>query len=264
MVSVVRQPAGDVDFTRGSGGHRASRKAPSDVCGECLRATAVDIASRIVSSVGGFGIMMQTVLPWFTCPTGSGDRSHRPLVAEQTRRLPSPRSAPRSLMRPNAGRAKGVPEVAANSVSSPDDHLTHVLGVKASVDVALTTESAGVRRAAPSKHLPIESSATPGRGRRQPPDAFTTSTAGRHWPVVLSTELLSRVHTQRGPDLGRHPRLLQDLKARQSVNGFRVLLHHARLVDSLIAGHIDIAWNINLAYYVCDQDGRTKTNQPPA
>lgn len=105
------------------------------------------------------------------CLTGFGDRSHRCRgQARRDRPVGTPRWQPgRAAHDPrpdrsdghHAGRAKAYLEVAANSVSSPDDTtLTHVLGVKASVnDAALTITESAMRvcgGAAFSKHLPIE------------------------------------------------------------------------------------------------------------
>ncbi|AMC85832.1 acyl-CoA dehydrogenase FadE16 [Mycobacterium tuberculosis] len=151
---------------------------------------AVDIripdSYRLGEAGGGFGIMMQTVLPWFnlgnaavslglaTAATGAavkhvgtarlehlgGSLAELPTIRAQIARMGTTLAAQKAYL-----------EVAANSVSSPDDTtLTHVLGVKASVnDAALTiTESAmrvcgGPR--SPSICPSNAPSATPGRGR---------------------------------------------------------------------------------------------------
>ncbi|CKN24241.1 acyl-CoA dehydrogenase fadE16 [Mycobacterium tuberculosis] len=120
--------------------------------------------------------MMQTVLPWFnlgnaavslglaTAATGAavkhvgtarlehlgGSLAELPTIRAQIARMGTTLAAQKASL-----------EVAANSVSSPDDTtLTHVLGVKASVnDAALTITESAMRvcgGAAFSKHLPIE------------------------------------------------------------------------------------------------------------
>lgn len=141
---------------------------------------AVDIripdSYRLGEVGGGFGIMMQTVLPWFnlgnaavslglaTAATGAavkhvgtarlehlgGSLAELPTIRAQIARMGTTLAAQKAYL-----------EVAANSVSSPDDTtLTHVLGVKASVnDAALTITESAMRvcgGAAFSKHLPIE------------------------------------------------------------------------------------------------------------
>ncbi|MGV7254773.1 Rv1679 family acyl-CoA dehydrogenase [Mycobacterium persicum] len=125
---------------------------------------------------GGFGMMMQTVLPWFnlgnaavslglaTAATSAAVKHVSSARLEHLggslAELPTIRA---QIARMGTGLAAQEAYLAqvADRVSSPDDTtLTHVLGVKASVnDAALTITESAMRvcgGAAFSKHLPIE------------------------------------------------------------------------------------------------------------
>ncbi|AMC50523.1 hypothetical protein RN06_2070 [Mycobacterium tuberculosis variant bovis BCG] len=224
--------------------------------------------------------MMQTVLPWFnlgnaavslglaTAATGAavkhvgtarlehlgGSLAELPTIRAQIARMGTTLAAQKAYL-----------EVAANSVSSPDDTtLTHVLGVKASVnDAALTiTESAmrvcgGPR--SPSICPSNAPSATPGRvgdgaNRRR---ALRLLRQGRHRAAAvlggdMSTEPLvvgAVAYTPNVVPIWEGIRgYFQDSESPDTQMDFVLYSNYARLVDSLIAGHIDIAWNTNLAY----------------
>lgn len=131
---------------------------------------------RVGALGGGFGMMMQTVLPWFnlgnaavslglaTAATNAAVRhvasARLEHLGSSLAELPTIRA---QIARMSTGLAaqKAYLTQVADSVSSPDDTtLTHVLGVKASVnDAALTITESAMRvcgGAAFSKHLPIE------------------------------------------------------------------------------------------------------------
>ncbi|WP_228000420.1 Rv1679 family acyl-CoA dehydrogenase [Nocardia australiensis] len=132
--------------------------------------------SRIGAEAAGFGVMMETVLPWFNLGNaavslglavsansaavthvGTARLEHLdqalnalPTIRAQIAKMGIALAAQRAYLR-----------AAAESVSSPDDTtMTHVLGVKASAnDAALAITESAMRvcgGAAFSKHLPIE------------------------------------------------------------------------------------------------------------
>lgn len=136
----------------------------------------VPVASRLGSAAAGFGLMMQTVLPWFNLGNaavsiglagaayaaaighvGTARLEHLgeslsalPTIRAQIARMGTALAAQRAYLRH-----------AAISVSAPDDDtLTHVLGIKASAnDAALVITESALRvcgGAAFSKQLPIE------------------------------------------------------------------------------------------------------------
>jgi alkylation response protein AidB-like acyl-CoA dehydrogenase len=136
----------------------------------------IPVASRLGDQAAGFGLMMQTVLPWFNLGNaavslglaeaayaatikhaGSARLDHLgqslsalPTIRAQIARMGTALAAQRAYL-----------NHAAASVSAPDeDTLTHVLGVKASAnDAALAITESAMRvcgGAAFSKHLPIE------------------------------------------------------------------------------------------------------------
>jgi alkylation response protein AidB-like acyl-CoA dehydrogenase len=136
----------------------------------------IPVASRLGDQAAGFGLMMQTVLPWFNLGNaavslglaeaayaatikhaGSARLEHLgqslsalPTIRAQIARMGTALAAQRAYL-----------NLAAASVSAPDDDtLTHVLGVKASAnDAALAITESAMRvcgGAAFSKHLPIE------------------------------------------------------------------------------------------------------------
>jgi alkylation response protein AidB-like acyl-CoA dehydrogenase len=137
---------------------------------------AVPVASRLGDEAAGFGLMMETVLPWFNlgnaavslglagaaysatiAHAGSARLEHLgqslsalPTIRAQIARMGTTLAAQRAYL-----------HSAAASLSSPgDETLTHVLGVKAAAnDAALTITESAMRicgGAAFSKHLPIE------------------------------------------------------------------------------------------------------------
>jgi alkylation response protein AidB-like acyl-CoA dehydrogenase len=136
----------------------------------------IPISHRIGAQARGFGLMMETVLPWFNlgnaavsvglaasataaaiAHVGAARLEH---LGETLADLPTIRG---QLARMGIALAaqKAYLSVAATSVSSPDDTtLKHVLGVKASAnDAALAITESAMRvcgGAAFSKHLPIE------------------------------------------------------------------------------------------------------------
>src|SRR5829696_1133766 len=136
----------------------------------------IPVASRLGQEAAGFGLMMQTVLPWFNlgnaavslglagaaysatiAHAGSARLEHLgqslsalPTIRAQIARMGTALAAHRAYL-----------NHAAASVSAPDDEtLIHVLGVKASAnDAALAITESAMRvcgGAAFSKHLPIE------------------------------------------------------------------------------------------------------------
>ena len=136
----------------------------------------IPVASRLGGQAAGFGLMMQTVLPWFNlgnaavslglaqaayaatiAHAGSARLEHLgqslsalPTIRAQIARMGTALAAQRAYL-----------NHAAASVGAPDDEtLTHVLGVKASAnDAALAITESAMRvcgGAAFSKHLPIE------------------------------------------------------------------------------------------------------------
>jgi ABC-type phosphate/phosphonate transport system substrate-binding protein len=56
------------------------------------------------------------------------------------------------------------------------------------------------------------------------------------------------VHTERGADLGGIREYFNEPDEPGAAMDFVLYSNYGRLVTSLIAGHIDIAWNTNLAY----------------
>jgi alkylation response protein AidB-like acyl-CoA dehydrogenase len=136
----------------------------------------IPIASRLGDQAAGFGLMMETVLPWFNlgnaavslglagaaytatiAHAGSARLEH---LGESLSALPTIR-AQIARMGTTLAAQRAYLESAAASVSAPDDEtLTHVLGVKASAnDAALAITESAMRvcgGAAFSKHLPIE------------------------------------------------------------------------------------------------------------
>ncbi|QZY46118.1 MULTISPECIES: Rv1679 family acyl-CoA dehydrogenase [Mycolicibacterium] len=136
----------------------------------------IPVVSRLGAQAAGFGLLMETVLPWFnlgnaavslglagsayvaTIAHVSGARlEHRdealsalPTIRAQIAKMGTTLAAQRAYLRS-----------AAASVSAPDEEtLNHVLGIKASAnDAALTITESAMRvcgGAAFSKHLPIE------------------------------------------------------------------------------------------------------------
>jgi len=136
----------------------------------------IPVTSRIGEQAAGFGVMMQTVLPWFNlgnaavslglagaafaatiAHTGRARLEH---LGESLSALPTIR-AQIARMGTTLAAQRAYLNTAAASVSAPDDQtLTHVLGVKAAAnDAALTITESAMRvcgGAAFSKHLPIE------------------------------------------------------------------------------------------------------------
>ena len=136
----------------------------------------IPVASRLGGQAAGFGLMMETVLPWFNlgnaavslglagaayaatiAHVGSSRLEHLdqslsalPTIRAQIARMGTTLAAQRAYLKS-----------AAVSISAPDDDtLTHVLGVKAAAnDAALAITESAMRvcgGAAFSKHLPIE------------------------------------------------------------------------------------------------------------
>lgn len=136
----------------------------------------VPVTSRLGDQAAGFGLMMQTLLPWFNlgnaavslglagsayaatiAHVGSARLEH---LGETLAALPTIR-AQIARMGTTLAAQRAYLKHAATSVGAPDDDtLTHVLGVKASAnDAALTITESAMRvcgGAAFSKHLPIE------------------------------------------------------------------------------------------------------------
>jgi alkylation response protein AidB-like acyl-CoA dehydrogenase len=136
----------------------------------------LSVASRVGGESAGFGLMMETVLPWFNlgnaavslglagaayaatiAHVGSARLEH---LGESLSALPTIR-AQIARMGTTLAAQRAYLNRAAASVSAPDeDTLTHVLGVKAAAnDAALTITESAMRvcgGAAFSKHLPIE------------------------------------------------------------------------------------------------------------
>jgi alkylation response protein AidB-like acyl-CoA dehydrogenase len=131
---------------------------------------------RVGPPGGGFGLMMQTVLPWFNLGNAAVSIglaasasaaavthvAHARLehLGESLANLPTIR-AQIARMGIALAAQKAYLNLAASSVKSPDDDtLTHVLGVKASAnDAALAITESAMRvcgGAAFSKQLPIE------------------------------------------------------------------------------------------------------------
>lgn len=131
---------------------------------------------RIGGEGDGFGLMMQTVLPWFnlgnaavslglsTSATAAAidhvGATRLQHLGESLAALPTIR-AQIARMSIALAAQKAYLRLAADSVTSPDEAtLTHVLGVKASAnDAALSITESAMRvcgGAAFSKHLPIE------------------------------------------------------------------------------------------------------------
>jgi alkylation response protein AidB-like acyl-CoA dehydrogenase len=136
----------------------------------------IPVSYRLGAQGGGFGLMMDTVLPWFNLgnaavslglavsATGAAVRhvagARFEHLGESLAELPTIR-AQIARMGVALAAQKAYLNVAANSVNSPDgDTLMHVLGVKASAnDAALAITESAMRvcgGAAFSKHLSIE------------------------------------------------------------------------------------------------------------
>jgi alkylation response protein AidB-like acyl-CoA dehydrogenase len=137
---------------------------------------AVPVTSRLGGQAAGFGLMMQTVLPWFNlgnaaislglatsayaatiAHVGSARLEH---LGETLSALPTIR-AQIARMGTTLATQRAYLKYTAASISAPDDDtLTHVLGVKAAAnDAALAVTESAMRvcgGAAFSKHLPIE------------------------------------------------------------------------------------------------------------
>ncbi|MDZ7885470.1 MAG: acyl-CoA dehydrogenase family protein [Mycobacterium sp.] len=136
----------------------------------------IPVASRLGAEAAGFGLLMETVLPWFNLGNaavslglagsayaatishvGGARLEHRdealsalPTIRSQIARMGTTLAAQRAYL-----------HSAAASVSAPNEEtLNHVLGVKASAnDAALAITESAMRvcgGAAFSKHLPIE------------------------------------------------------------------------------------------------------------
>jgi alkylation response protein AidB-like acyl-CoA dehydrogenase len=136
----------------------------------------VPVTSRLGDQAAGFGLMMQTVLPWFNLGNaavslGLAGSAYAATIAhagaarlehldQSLSALPTIR-AQIARMGTTLAAQRAYLKSAAVSVSAPDDDtLTHVLGVKAAAnDAALAITEAAMRvcgGAAFSKHLPIE------------------------------------------------------------------------------------------------------------
>jgi len=136
----------------------------------------VPISHRIGAEAGGFGMMMETVLPWFNLGNAAVSlglaasanaaaiahvsRTRLEHVGESLADLPTIR-AQIARMGIALSAQQAFLKLAADSVSSPNEAtLTHVLGVKASAnDAALAITESAMRvcgGAAFSKHLAIE------------------------------------------------------------------------------------------------------------
>jgi alkylation response protein AidB-like acyl-CoA dehydrogenase len=138
--------------------------------------TTIPVTARLGDQAGGFGLMMQTVLPWFNlgnaavslglagaaysatiAHAGSARLEH---LGESLSALPTIR-AQIARMGTTLAAQRAYLDSAAASLSAPDDEtLIHVLGVKAAAnDAALAITESAMRvcgGAAFSKHLPIE------------------------------------------------------------------------------------------------------------
>jgi len=136
----------------------------------------IPVTSRLGEQAAGFGLMMETVLPWFNlgnaavslglagaayaatiAHAGSARLEH---IGESLSALPTIR-AQIARMGTTLAAQRAYLKTAAASVSAPgDDTFTHILGVKASAnDAALAITESAMRvcgGAAFSKHLPIE------------------------------------------------------------------------------------------------------------
>jgi alkylation response protein AidB-like acyl-CoA dehydrogenase len=136
----------------------------------------IPVSHRIGHRGSGFGLMMQTVLPWFNLGNaavslGLAASATTAAIAHVTfarlehlgqslANLPTVRGQI-ARMGISLAAQKAYLKLAANSVSSPDQAtLAHVLGVKASAnDAALAITESAMRvcgGAAFSKHLPVE------------------------------------------------------------------------------------------------------------
>jgi alkylation response protein AidB-like acyl-CoA dehydrogenase len=138
--------------------------------------TRIPATYRMGAEASGFGLMMETVLPWFNLGNaavsiGLASSATAAAIAhvasarlehlgESLAALPTIR-AQIARMGIAVAAQKAYLNLAAHSVRSPDDAtLTHVLGVKASAnDAALSITESAMRvcgGAAFSKHLPVE------------------------------------------------------------------------------------------------------------
>jgi alkylation response protein AidB-like acyl-CoA dehydrogenase len=163
-------PGVEVSGTFAGMGLRGNASAPMSLDAR------IAASHRIGDEGAGFGLMMNTVLPWFNLgnaavSVGLAASATNAAIAHVTRArlehlgeslaaLPTIR-AQIARMGISLAAQKAYLNLAANSVSSPDDDtLTHVLGVKASAnDAALAITESAMRvcgGAAFSKHLPIE------------------------------------------------------------------------------------------------------------
>jgi alkylation response protein AidB-like acyl-CoA dehydrogenase len=136
----------------------------------------VPVTARLGEEAAGFGLMMQTVLPWFNLGNAAVSlglagsaydaavahvgRARLEHLGESLSALPTIR-AQIARMGTTLAAQRAYLHRAATSVGAPDDDtLTHVLGVKAAAnDAALTITESAMRvcgGAAFSKHLPIE------------------------------------------------------------------------------------------------------------
>ncbi|GAB2647366.1 acyl-CoA dehydrogenase family protein [Prescottella soli] len=138
--------------------------------------TTVPVGARLGGQSAGFGLMMETVLPWFNLGNaavslGLAGSAHAAAVShvggarlehvgQTLAALPTIR-AQIARMGITLAAQRAYLAMAATSVGAPDDAtLTHVLGIKASAnDAALTITESAMRvcgGAAFSNHLPIE------------------------------------------------------------------------------------------------------------
>lgn len=138
--------------------------------------TTIPVTSRLGEQAAGFGLMMQTVLPWFNLGNAAvslglagaayaatiahAGRARLEHLGESLSGLPTIR-AQIARMGTTLAAQRAYLKLAADSVNTPgDDTLIHVLGVKAAAnDAALAITESAMRvcgGAAFSKHLPIE------------------------------------------------------------------------------------------------------------
>jgi alkylation response protein AidB-like acyl-CoA dehydrogenase len=136
----------------------------------------IPVTSRLGDQAGGFGLMMQTVLPWFNLGNaavslGLAGAAYAATIGhvgvarlehldQSLSALPTIR-AQIARMGTTLAAQQAYLKSTAVSISAPDDDtLTHVLGVKAAAnDAALAITESAMRvcgGAAFSKHLPVE------------------------------------------------------------------------------------------------------------
>jgi len=138
--------------------------------------TTVPLTSRLGDEAAGFALMMQTVLPWFNVGNaavslGLAGSAYAATIAhvgsarlehldQSLSALPTIRAQIARMGTALATQRAYLNHAAASIAAPDDDTLTHVLGVKASVnDAALAITDSAMRvcgGAAFSKHLPIE------------------------------------------------------------------------------------------------------------